>query len=111
MNIFMRSYDYKMWDVVLDGPYVPTKTGTGVEALVPKLRSKWSESEVKRVQVNFKAINTLHCALNPTEFNRISTCKTEKEIWDKLKVTHERTSQVKESKIALLSNQYEMFKM
>ena len=34
-----------------------------------------------------------------------------KEIWDKLKVTHEETSQVKESKIALLSNQYEMFKM
>ena len=67
--------------------------------------------EVKKVQVNFKAINTLHCALNPTKFNRISTCKTAKEIWDKLKVTHEGTSHVKESKIALLSNQYEMFKM
>ena len=35
----------------------------------------------------------------------------EKEICDKLKVTHEGTSQVKESKIALLSNQYEMFKI
>ena len=78
-----------MWDVVLDGPYVPMKIGTGVEALVPKLRSKWSELKVKKVQVNFKAINTLHCALNPNEFNRISMCKTPKEIWDKLKVTHE----------------------
>ena len=107
----MRSYDYEMWDVVLDGPYVPMKKGTTVEALIPKLRSEWSESEVKRVQVNFKDINTLHCDLNPTEFNRISTCKTIKEIWDKLKVTYEGTSQVKESKIALLSNQYEMFKM
>ena len=38
-------------------------------------------------------------------------CKTAKEIWDKLRVTHEGTTQVKESKIALLSNQYEMFKM
>ena len=63
------------------------------------------------MQVNFKAINTLHYALNPTEFNRISKCKTAKEIWDKLKVTHEKTSQVKESKIAFLSNQYEMFKI
>ena len=96
---------------MLDGSHVPMKTGTGVEASVPKLRREWSESKVKRVQVNFKAINTLHCALNPTEFNRISTCKTEKEIWDKLKVTHEGTSQVKESKIALFSSQYEMFKM
>ena len=34
-----------------------------------------------------------------------------KEIWDKLKVTHEGTSQVKESKIAFISNKYEMFKM
>ena len=69
MSIFMRSYDYEMWDVVLNGPYVPMKTGTRDEASVPKLRSEWSESEVKRVQVNFKDINTLHCDLNPTEFN------------------------------------------
>ena len=26
MSIFMRAYDYEMWDVVLDGPYVPMKT-------------------------------------------------------------------------------------
>ena len=78
----------------------------------------WSQSfeangqnrNVKKVQVNFKAINTLHCTLNPIKFNRISTCKITREIWDKLKVTHEGTSQVKESKLALLSNQYEMFK-
>ena len=58
-----------MWDIVLDGLYVLMKIGTGVEALVPKLRNEWSESKVKKVQVNFKAINTLHCALNPIEFN------------------------------------------
>ena len=81
-----------MWNVVLDGPYVLMKTKAGSEALEPKLRSEWTELEIKKVQVNFKAINTLHYALNPTEFNRISTCKTTKEIWDKLKVTHEGTS-------------------
>ena len=111
MSILMWSYNYEIWDVVLEGPYVPMKTGTRLEVLVPKLRSEWLESKVKRVQVNFKAINTLHYALNSTEFNRISTCKTTKEIWNKLKVTHEGTSQVKESKIALFSNQNEMFKM
>ena len=36
--------------------------------------------------INFKAMNTLHCALNPTKFNRISTFKLAKEIWYKLKV-------------------------
>ena len=106
MSIFMRSYDYEMWDVVLDGLYLPMKTCTRVEASKRMVRI-WSEKS----KSNFKAINTLHCTLNPTEFNRISTCKTVKEIWDKLKVTHEGTSQVKESKIVFLSNQYEMFKM
>ena len=92
MSIFMSAYDYKMWDVVLDDPYVPMKTKAGSEALKPKLRSEWIELKINKVQVNFKAINTFHCALNPTEFNRISMCKTAKEIWDKLKVTYEGTS-------------------
>ena len=37
MSIFMRVYDYEMWDVVLDGPYVLMKTKVGSEALEPKL--------------------------------------------------------------------------
>ena len=41
----MRSYVYKMWDVVLDGLYVPMKTKMGNEDLEPKLRSEWSELE------------------------------------------------------------------
>ena len=83
---------------MLDGPYVPMKIKTRSEALEPKLRSEWSETEVKKMQVNFKAINTLYCALNPNKFNRISTCTRAKEIWDKLKITHKGTSQVKKSK-------------
>ena len=87
MSIFMRAYDYEIWHVVLDSPHVSMKTKAGSEALEPKLRNEWTELEIKKVQVNFKAINTLNCALNPTDFNRISTYKTAKEIWDKLKIS------------------------
>ena len=38
-------------------------------------------------------------------------CSTAKEIWDKLEVTYEGTSRVKESQINLLITQYEVFKM
>ena len=38
-------------------------------------------------------------------------CSTAKKIWDKLEVTYEGTSKVKESKINLLVTQYEVFKM
>ena len=34
-----------------------------------------------------------------------------KEIWDKLEVIHEGTSQVKKSKISILTHKYELFKM
>ena len=49
---------------------------------------KWTEEERKDMEINSKAMKTLICALFHEEFNRISTCKTTKEIWDKLKVTH-----------------------
>ena len=38
-------------------------------------------------------------------------CSTAKEIWDKLEVTYEGTSRVKESKINLLVTQYKVFNM
>ena len=35
ISIFMRSYDYEMWDIMLDGLYGPMKTSMGSEALEP----------------------------------------------------------------------------
>ena len=51
--------------------------------------------EERSMEINTKAMNTLICALCLEEFNMISTYKITKEIWDKLEVTHEGTSQVK----------------
>ena len=56
-------------------------------------------------------MNVLYCALDKNEFNRVSTCNSAKEIWDRLEVTHEGTNQVKESKINILVHKYELFKM
>ena len=44
-------------------------------------------------------------------YNRISQCKTVKEVWRILQITHEGTNQVKDSKVRILENDYEMFKM
>ncbi|GAV58014.1 UBN2 domain-containing protein, partial [Cephalotus follicularis] len=42
------------------------------------------------------------------EFNRISSCVSAKETWDRLEVTYEGTNQVKEAKINMLVHEYEM---
>ena len=53
----------------------------------------------------------LQCGLGPDEFNRISTCCTAKEIWDTIKLAYEGTSEVKQSRIDLLVQKYELFHM
>ena len=56
-------------------------------------------------------MNYIICSLDRTEFNRVSHCLTTHEIWHTLKVTHEGTSQVKESRLSMLSSEYENFTM
>ena len=80
MSVYTRSCDYEMWEVIMDSPYMPRKTKRENGKLEPKLRSEWTDAEMKKVQINFKVINTFNCALNPMEFNRISTCESVKEI-------------------------------
>ena len=49
--------------------------------------------------------------MNKNEYNRICRCKSVKEIWRLLEITHEETNQVKELKINLLVHSYELFLM
>ncbi|KAL4323108.1 hypothetical protein GQ457_11G024220 [Hibiscus cannabinus] len=109
MMLFIQSTDYLIWDVVLDGPFTPLKREG--DTLVPKQRHEWNDEERRRVQMNAKAMHILFCALGPDEYAKMSSCSSAKEIWDKLEVTHEGTSEVKETKIGLLNLSYENFKM
>src|SRR3954464_10344951 len=43
--------------------------------------------------------------------NRVSNCQIAHEIWHILEVTHEGTTRVKESKISVLVNKFELFTM
>ena len=109
MKIYIQANDYACWNIIENGPIIPTKITENGE--VTKPQKEWTIVDTKDVQNNAKAIHTLYCALDVNEFNRISGCETAKEIWDKLEVTHEGTSQVKESKISMLVHKYELFKM
>ncbi|GKU88706.1 hypothetical protein SLEP1_g2935 [Rubroshorea leprosula] len=109
MKVFMLTNVPKAWIVTMKGPYVPTKV-VG-ESEVPKEEVEWNDEDLVKIMINNKAINMLQCALNPTEFHRVSGCDMAKEMWDMLEVTHEGTSQVKESKINRLIYMYELFKM
>ena len=109
IRIYIQSIDYNIWKTIVKGPHVPTIMVNGVAT--PKLEEDWDEQDVKKIELNAKAMNLLYCAVDPNEFNRVSTCTSAKKIWDTLEVTHEGTNQVKQSKVNMLVHTYEMFKM
>ena len=74
-------------------------------------RNQWTNQHKARVQMNAKAKYFLTCTLSKSEYDKIISCDSTKEIWDRLQVLHEGTDQVKETKISVLVHQYKMFKM
>ena len=109
MKIYLVSVDYDVWDIIETGYTPPTETVNGI--VTPKPKSRWDANDKKLYSIDSKAMNALICALDKTEYNRISHCNTAQEIWHTLEVTHEGTSQVKESRLAMFSNEYENFNM
>ncbi|XP_060182962.1 uncharacterized protein LOC132612907 [Lycium barbarum] len=63
------------------------------------------------IVTNARAISLLYCAVSGEEYGNISKCETAKEMWDKLKVTYEGTTKVRENKIDALQHEYEAFMM
>ena len=110
MKMFVIDQDMELWEIITKGPKIPMKKDVHENDVI-KSESEYSQTDLEWVSKNYRAMNQLCCALNGTEFNRVSSCTSAKEIWDKLVVTYEGTSQVKETKINILMHQYEMFKM
>ena len=110
MRIFIQSTDYALWKIITNGPEMPAITNEeGVK--VPKLEDQWSPEDQKKVELSAKTINMMHCAISFEEYREISRCKTAKEMWDKLQITHEGTKQVRQTKANMLIHEYELFHM
>ena len=93
----------------MNSPLIPIKK-VGDEEVI-KEESEWDANDIKMAQINAKAMHTLFCALGTNEYTWVSLCENAKEVWDKLQVTHERTNRVKETKVGMLTYEYELFSM
>ncbi|XP_070002702.1 uncharacterized protein [Nicotiana sylvestris] len=103
--------DSELWDIICDGPHVPMKNFGETGPMVPKDRKEYSDIDRKVVEKNYRAKKILVCGIGPDEYNRISNCDSAKEIWEALQTAHEGTTQVKQSKIDMLTPEYELFRM
>jgi len=73
--------------------------------------TEWTDEERRRAQYDYNAKNIITSSLNMDEFFRVSQCKSAKEIWDVLEVTHEGMNEVKRVRKHALIQEYELFKM
>lgn len=96
-------------ETVENGPHIPISMVNSV--VTHKVKGSYDEDDKKTILNEKKVIDILQSALSMDEFFRISQCKSTKEIWDTLVETHEGTTEVKRSRLNILSQEYEMFKM
>ena len=99
----------EIWDVIEEGPFVPTKLVDGRSVKKPK--EEWNNNDKRLTSYNHRAMHILYCSLSKSQFNKVQQCSNAQEIWQTLEVAYEGTSQVKENKISLLVHKYELFKM
>jgi gag-polypeptide of LTR copia-type/Zinc knuckle len=100
MQVFLRAQDYELWKIVSKGP-----------AQLPEEEDTWTREQIKKDTLNWSALNMMQCAIHPKEFSRVSSCKSAKEMWDKLQLIYEGTSEVRETKASILVSDYESFRM
>ncbi|GJR99723.1 hypothetical protein Tco_0316232 [Tanacetum coccineum] len=106
---YVKSKDLDLWHVITYGDFPPIQNNpeTKKDEIVPF--DKQNDDLKKKLAKNNKAKMVIYNALPRKEYERIFMCKTAKEIWDTLLITHQGNSQVKDNKIDLLVQQYEQF--
>ena len=101
METYLIGIDLCLWEIVEDGYTLVTTTPNPEQV-----------KENRRLGVlDAKARNILYYGLSATEYNKVSACRTAKAVWDRLEVTYEGTTEVKEATISLLEQRHHNFKM
>nr|GEY80311.1 UBN2 domain-containing protein [Tanacetum cinerariifolium] len=98
-----------LWHIILNGDFPPLAKNEVTQILEAVPFKEQSDDLKKKLAKNNKAKMVLYNALPKKECERIFMCKTAKDIWQSLLITHQGNSQVKDNKIDLLVQQYEQF--
>ena len=100
MRAFLCSIDEIIWDVVDVG-------WTRLEVA----KSTWDKVALAATNTNSKVLNAIFCGVSLDEFHRISHIIIAKEAWQILETTYEGTKKVKDTKLQMLTTQFEELKM
>ena len=79
MENYIQADGYKLWMIIMNGPYIPMKT-TEDSKTVAKKPEEFDSEDFKNMEKNAKAQKLLYFGLGPDEYTRISKCESAKEI-------------------------------
>ena len=100
MRAFLCSIDEAVQDAVEIGWTKPEAA-----------KSTWDKAALMASNANSKALNAIFCGVSPNEFHRISHITVAKESWQILETTYECTKRIKNTKLQMLTTQFEELKM
>ncbi|GJT06895.1 hypothetical protein Tco_0841357 [Tanacetum coccineum] len=106
---YVKSKDIDLWKVIQNGDFYFEVEDSKMKLMKETLRELLKDEQKKQLGKNNKAKMTLYNALPRKEYERVFMCKTAKEVWHTLIITHQGNSQVKNCKIDLLTQEYEKF--
>ncbi|GJX92952.1 zf-CCHC domain-containing protein [Tanacetum coccineum] len=106
---YVKAKDLDLWHIILNGDFPPLAKNEVTQILEVVPFEEQSDDLKKKLAKNNEAKMVLYNALPKKEYERIFMCKTAKDIWQSLLITHQGNSQVKDNKIDLLVQQYEQF--
>ena len=100
MREFLCSINETVWDAVDVGWTRPEAS-----------KSTWDKAALAAANANSKALNVIFYGVSLDEFHKISHVKIAKEAWQILETTYEGTKKVKDTKLQMLTTQFEELKM
>ncbi|GJW43903.1 zf-CCHC domain-containing protein [Tanacetum coccineum] len=106
---YVKAKDLDLWHIILNGDFPPLAKNEVTQILEVVRFEKQSDDLKNKLAKNNEAKMVLYNALPKKEYEIIFMCKTAKDIWQSLLITHQGNSQVKDNKIDLLVQQYEQF--
>ncbi|GJT63639.1 retrovirus-related pol polyprotein from transposon TNT 1-94 [Tanacetum coccineum] len=106
---YVKAKDLDLWHIILNGDFPPVAKNEVTQILEIVPFEQQDDDLKKKLAKNNEAKMVLYNALPKKEYERIFMCKTAKDIWQSLLITHQGNSQVKDNKIDLLVQQYEQF--
>ncbi|KAL4377577.1 hypothetical protein GQ457_02G028990 [Hibiscus cannabinus] len=77
MKFFNKVLNFDLWEIIKD-------------EFVECPKKKKSSNDTRKVKLNAQAMHTLFCGLNDDVSKRVSSCKSAKEIWEKLEKLYKK---------------------